>query len=286
MFPAFDPLPVAFGAAFAFGIADFMGGRAGARIGAAAAVAIVQTVATLIAIALVVLGGFPMPAGRDLWLGITAGVTDGIALWMLYKGLAEGRVGIVTPIASLISIGLPVVWEAAFIVVPPGLQLAGMALAALAVVIISSVPGDGAEAGRVRFSIQIGIACGLAFGVTNLTLGLVTPEAGNGALLVMRMVAILISIAAALVSPARPAITSSALAIALIAGVFDGIGLTGYVFAATYGLIGVAAAVLALYAGVTVLLGVIVLKERVTPLQMLGFLIAVVAAVLLTVGGE
>ncbi len=284
MLQALDPLTAAFGAAIAFGLADFMGGRAGYRLGAAAAVFIVQAVATVMALAIIVIGSFPLPDGRDLVLGIIAGITDGFALILLYRGLAEGRIGIVAPFASLISVALPAVSEAVFIVVPPPVQLAGILLAALAVVVIGWSPDGEDDPVRTRLSIVLGASCGLMFGVTNLTLGLVEPQNGNGALLIMRSVAIVIAFTMLFTARGRPVVTSGGVAIALIAGVFDGIGLTGYVYAATNGLIGVAAAVLALYAGVTVLLGVLIIKERVGLTQLAGFAIGGVAALLLSGG--
>ncbi len=281
------PLVAAFCAAITFGLADFLGGRAGHRMGAAAAVAIVQSIATLMAIAIIGLGGYPLPHGRDLMLGIIAGLTDGVALLLLYRGLAEGRIGIVAPLASLISVAVPATAEAVWIVVPPPLQLIGMALAAVAVVVIGRVVvEEDNDAAKTRLSIVLGAACGLAFGVTNLTLGLVQPDYGNGALLLMRIVAALIAFGFLLSSRNRPAVTAAGVGIAGLAGILDGIGLTSYVFAATHGLIGVAASVLALYAGVTVLLGVLVLKERVSPVQMVGLGIGAVSAVLLSVGGS
>ncbi len=280
------PLVAAFCAAITFGLADFLGGRAGHRIGAAAAVAIVQTVAAVMAIAIIGLGGYPLPHGRDLMLGIIAGLTDGIALLLLYRGLAEGRIGIVAPLASLISVAVPATAEAVWIVVPPPVQLIGMALATIAVVVIGRVVDEDSDAAKTRLSIVLGASCGLAFGVTNLTLGLVQPDYGNGALLVMRIVAALIAFGFLLSSRNRPAVTAAGVGIAGLAGILDGIGLTSYVFAATHGLIGVAASVLALYAGVTIVLGVLVLKERVSPMQMVGLGIGAVSAVLLSAGGS
>ena len=71
------------------------------------------------------------------------------------------------------------------------------------------------------------------------------------------------------------------LGFALSAGLLDGLGLTCYVLAATAGMIGVASAILSLYAGVTVLLGVVVMRERVGPPQLAGLLFSAISVLLL-----
>ena len=60
-------------------------------------------------------------------------------------------------------------------------------------------------------------------------------------------------------------------ALAMAAGLFDTLGHVGYVHAATRGSMGVAAALVAIFPGVTVLLAAIVLRERITRPQLVGF---------------
>jgi drug/metabolite transporter (DMT)-like permease len=60
-------------------------------------------------------------------------------------------------------------------------------------------------------------------------------------------------------------------ALAAIAGLLDALGHAGYVHAATRGSMGIAAALVATFPAVTVLLAAIFLRERVTRLQLVGF---------------
>jgi drug/metabolite transporter (DMT)-like permease len=72
-----------------------------------------------------------------------------------------------------------------------------------------------------------------------------------------------------------PLLASSGLLVSIVlaaaAGLLDVLGHFGYVYAATRGSMGVAAALVAIFPGVTVLLAVILLRERITGGQLVGF---------------
>jgi drug/metabolite transporter (DMT)-like permease len=63
----------------------------------------------------------------------------------------------------------------------------------------------------------------------------------------------------------------ASVALSVTAGLLDTLGHLGYVHAATRGSMGVAAALVAIFPGVTVLLAAIVLREAITRTQMAGF---------------
>ena len=60
-------------------------------------------------------------------------------------------------------------------------------------------------------------------------------------------------------------------ALSVSAGLLDTLGHVGYVHAATRGSMGVAAALVAIFPAVTVLLAAVMLRERITRAQMVGF---------------
>ena len=280
--PPASPIAAALMSAVAFGFADFIGGRVARRIGAPAAVAIVQAVAALCMLAYMLAGDRPLASGRNLWLGVASGVADGIALMLLYRGFAEGRIGIVAPLSSVLSVTLPALGEMVWVGrVPSLVQALGIMLAGLAVVTLGLAPDERPGTRPLAFSVWIGILGGVLFGLTNLTLGLVAHDQGGGALLVMRAAAAMISVGLAIAMRARPSTDRGVLGLAIVAGLLDAAGMAGYVYASTLGLIAVAAALLSLYGGVTTLLGVVVLKERVSRLQLLGLLTSAASIVLL-----
>jgi uncharacterized membrane protein len=279
-----NPVTAAIVSAIGFGIADFMGGRAALRIGSPLAVALVQTVASLFILSIVVLGGYPIPTGRDLHLSLIAGLADGVALILLYRGLAIGRISVVAPLTGVCSIALPALVEMLFVTAVRGTIVIGMILSATAVVLIARGSGEADEQKSLKRSVALGLGSGLTFGITNLSLGLLEPENANGGMLIMRSGAVATALTVVLMQFNTVRIDRRGLAIGGVAGLLDAIGMMGLVYAATTGLIGVAVSINALYAGVTVVLGVALLGERLGRVQLAGLALGAVAVLLLARG--
>lgn len=279
-----DPLMWAIVAALTFGAGDFAGGRSAHRIGAPLTVVIVQLLAAGLVGAWVLWRGLSITDPQALRLGLAAGLADGFALMLLYHGLAVGRIAIVAPLSSVISVVLPSLFEGLFVREIGLLAALGIGLALVAVVLLGRAPHDDGSRGSVGQSIVLGVAGGVMFGITNLSLGLVQPEHGMTGLLMMRVTAAAVALVLlAVLTSHRPKRmpTASDLGLASFAGVLDAAGLGSYVVAATQGLIGVASAVLSLYAGITVLLGLVLLKERISRSQVAGLAVSAASVVLL-----
>src|SRR5260370_9936171 len=83
-----------------------------------------------------------------MW-GSVAGLAGAVGLVAFYQALAVGRMGIVAPIAAMLSAALPVLFGAFFEGLPGPLQLIGFVLALIAVGLIS---GLGVVKGRPKGS--------------------------------------------------------------------------------------------------------------------------------------
>lgn len=279
--PAFDPIAASIISAVGFGFADFMGGRAALRLGAPLTVALVQTVAAVFMIGVVVIGGYAMPGSRGMMLSLAAGVVDGIALILLYRGLAVGRIGVVAPLTGVCSIAVPAVAEVLFLTSFGPLIVSGIVLAGVAVALIAHGSASDDPAKPLGTSVMLGLAAGGTFGVTTLFLGLLEPAEGNGGALMMRVGAIVTVLGVVLAQWRSARLDGRGVAIAAGGGLLDAAGSIGLVYSATTYLIGVASAINALYAGVTVLLGVALLGERLGRAQIGGLLLGAVAILLL-----
>jgi drug/metabolite transporter (DMT)-like permease len=279
--PAFDPIAASVISAVGFGFADFMGGRAALRLGAPLTVALVQAVAAACMVVVVLLGGYGLPSGQGLVFSLIAGLADGIALILLYRGLAVGRIGVVAPLTGVCSIAVPALAELLFVTSFGPQIIAGIVLSALAVVLIAHGSSDDDPAKPVGASVALGLASGATFGITTLFLGLLEPAEGNGGALVMRVGAIATVIGVVFLHWRPVALDRRGLAIGTGGGLLDAVGSIGLVYAATTYLIGVASAINALYAGVTVLLGVFILGERLGRGQIAGLALGAVAILLL-----
>jgi len=290
--------------AVAYGTGDFFGGRAALRLSASGAVAVAQTVAVLFMLQQFQSEGATLPAGGDWYPSLLGGVAYAFGLLLLYQGLAFGRIGIVAPLSGLVGIVIPLLGDVVLERAVSQSQLFGIGLCAAAAVLIAWQPPAQDDSGPAAWSVRVGVLSGFGYGTADLCLGMMTSETATGALLVTRSVAavIAVSVVILLVAPGRTvrlaamaepsaALPAGSLAgwwpwrravqrgclLAAVAGVLDTIGHIGYVHAAVQGSMGVAAAIVALSPAIAVLLAVIVLKERISRLQTLGFTLGIAA---------
>ena len=96
----------------------------------------------LLAVGLAVLRGETAPTQADLIWSVLGGAAGAIGITALYRGLAVGRMGIVAPVTGVIAALIPVTVGIVLEGVPPPLVLVGIALAIVAVVLVSRVRDD------------------------------------------------------------------------------------------------------------------------------------------------
>lgn len=280
-----NPILLATVAALSFGVGDFIGGRAARIAGAPLTVAGGQVIAVLLTGALALALRPPWPSGTDTWIAVVSGLVDSAALMLLYHGLAHGRVGIVAALTSVLSVAVPAVLEMLLIRSSGALAMAGIALAVVAVAILSYVadePGDDDAARRAtRHSLFYGMGAGMTFGLTEFMLGLTAPETVVTTTLLVRVVACAVA-ATILFARWRPVTLTPRLGTMIAAsGTLDGLAMLAFMLAATQGLIGVSAALLGLNVGVMVLLGWVVLGQRIDMKQGIGLLIGAASVIAL-----
>ncbi len=143
----------------------------------------------------------------------------------------------------------------------------------------------------------MGLLSGLGFGVADLCLGMMSTGEATGGLLIAGTVAAAIALLCLLARSGDPGTAADASAsrlalprpvragvlLAVGAGLLDAIGHMGYVHAATRGSMGVAAALVGLFPAVSVLLAVLILRERVRGGQCAGLATAGVGVIAVSV---
>src|SRR5438128_2189003 len=93
-------------------------------------------VGLVLLVTLAFIGKEPVPALADLLWGGLAGVAGVLGLLSCYAALARGKMGIAAPISAVLTAALPVLFSAFTPGLPARLQLAGIALAGLAIGLI------------------------------------------------------------------------------------------------------------------------------------------------------
>jgi uncharacterized membrane protein len=155
---------IVFGLASAasWGAGDFTGGVSTKRNNVYGVVIVSQTVGLVLLVILALVLSEPMPASSDLLWGSVAGMAGGIGALLLYHGLATGRMGVVAPVAAVVSAGVPVLAGLVLEGLPTVPQLAGFGLALIAVWLVSRT-AEGAMA-RMR-ELALPLIAGVGFGI-------------------------------------------------------------------------------------------------------------------------
>jgi drug/metabolite transporter (DMT)-like permease len=277
-------------AAAIWGTSDFVGGIAARRLPSPAVVTLSHSLSLALLLSLALTHGSKWPGTTSAIYGALAGLACGAGVMVLYRALAMGGMGMTAAVSGVLAAVLPVIWAFATEGLPRVPQLAGIALAALAIWMIARAPGSRAS----RRAIVLGAASGVSFGCLYIFLKL----AARGGVLWPLVCTRVASTALALVvtwigvrrtgAVERDVVPSLAwpgwavLGLIAIAGVFDASGNTFYTVATRLGRLDIAAVLSSLYPASTILLAALILKERTTRSQTAGMALALVAVALIS----
>ena len=278
---------LALASAALYGAADFLGGLASRRASTIAIVLISQ-IAGLIPLA-VLLFVLPSAPSRDdfIW-GPMAGLAGSAGVALLYRALAVGTMSVVAPTTAVCAVMLPVFVEALRGERLPVLTQSGIALAILAIVLISQHETHSSDRVSSRghgrglpAGIGLAFVSGVAIGLFFLALARTSPEAGLWPLLASRGLSAVI-FGAVLVAAYWPlTLQPPVLKTASACGVVDMLANALYLIASRGERLSIVVTLASLYPASTVILARIVVGERLTRRQAVGIACALVAVVMI-----
>ena len=262
--------------ALCYGISDYVGGRASARI------AIVQV---LVIGEIIGAGALWALAWwyHDTWLAagligiaIAAGMVGAVGVASLYHGIARGHAAVAAPISALLAAIIPVIYGISSDGMPKTLVLIGMAIGIIAIV-LNSLSGSVERFG----GLWQGIVAGVAFGVYFVLLKyLGQTDSLFLPLAVSRSCALLITIPWLLIRPGGRT-SATGIGLAIVAGGFDIAAGMWYILATQSGRLDIAGVLASLYPGVTVLLAFFINREQISVLQRWGLVATLIATALI-----
>jgi drug/metabolite transporter (DMT)-like permease len=273
--------------AVAYGAADFLGGMATKRSALASVLVTAQLVGLPVLLVLLPLaGGSPTP--KALLFGGLAGMAGGLGIACLYRGLAIGRMTVVAPVTAVGAAVLPVGWGLATGERPSPVALAGVAIALVAVVLVSRPPQEpvarAAHVAAGRTPLVLAVVSGIGFGFVFILLA----ESGDGTglwpLVATRAVSVTMLGVVALLTRQRLRASRDVLPTIVAAGVLDMTANVLYLLASRRGLLALVAVLSALYPAITVLLARVVLTERIGRLQLGGIVLTGAGVVMIAAG--
>lgn len=271
-------------------MSDFVGGVASRRVAALRVVIVSYPVSVVIVLALAPLFGGAFDPASMAW-GFASGVAGGLAVWWFYLALAEGPMSVVSPLTAVLVAGIPVLIGLFMGERPGPLALAGIALALVAVVLVSREASDDALAEqtdrhRPRFNRRVAIltaGSGIAFAFMFVFLHEIGAGAGLWPLAASRISATAVVWGVALATAQFIAPRGHTLRLAVYIAVLDVVGNAAMMFAFQGSMLSLVAVLGSLYPAATVLLAMVALDERVASMQKVGMAVALGAVGLIAV---
>jgi len=257
-------------AALLYGGSDFSGGLASRRFGPVRVTVLGAAVSTVLAWAALIVSGGPGPDVRAIAWGLASGLAGGAGTLVLYRGLARGQMSVVGPVSAVGAAAVPVVAGVALGERPSVLAVAGVVVALPAIVLVAASGSVRGKLGATPKSLFDGLAAGLAFGILFIGLAQAGRNAGMWPVASEQTGTLLVTLAVAVKSREPLRIRVRAAGLPVLAGASSTVAALAYFYATHFSMLAVAAVLVSLYPGVTVLLARVLLHERFSPAQRAG----------------
>jgi drug/metabolite transporter (DMT)-like permease len=274
--PLLSPV-AALGAAATLGVADFSGGLAGRRT-SPPSVAVGIELCGLIALPFALL---LLPLHWDAQAAVltfTGGAVGGFGLILFYRAMTLNLIGIVAPVTAVVAAALPTV---------VGLlggdrlhigQFAGIGVGLVAIAMINGRSREAAEGART--ALGLALVAGVCFGLFFILFH-AGSSAGVVAFLSGRAGSALTSLCFALITGVSFVPRRTAWRLIGFGGACDGAGVVLYLYATFHGLLSLSALLTSFYPAFTILCARLFTRERLSLIQALGAVLAVVAVALI-----
>jgi drug/metabolite transporter (DMT)-like permease len=270
-------------ASLGWGTADFGGGLSSRSAPVLGVLGGSQVASLLVGVPILLAGSEPAMTTTDVLISIAGGLLGALGLALLYRGLAIGRMGVVAPVAAVLTATLPVVYGFAIDGIPSAFAIAGIVLAVASVILVSRAPkadGDDRPSG-----LGYALAAGTTFGLFTISASFLGDHLIMAPVVLIRVTSVVAIAGFLLIRRGEWRVPRRLWPALFAVGVIDMAATASYLGAIAIGPLAIAAILASLYPVVTTVLASVVLRERVTAGHALGILAAAAAVVLIAGAG-
>lgn len=275
-----------------FGVGDFFGGMTSKRARVLQVVAGSHLVGAVSAtlVALLIAERFDW---GDIGLGVVGGAFGVLGVGLLYRRLAVGPMSVVAPLTAISSAVVPAAWGILGGERLSSLGWAGLGLGLVAVVLVSLVSSEGnSESQQAEIDSQVvieSLLAGVGFGTMFIFLDATDASSAPWPVASARIFTSSMAVGLLLIMSrrrGRPVLPPDRSALGLIAlvGLLDTGSNVTFLYASNAGQLAVVSVLASLYPVSTVILARLVLAERMTRYQAVGFVAALLATIFLGIG--
>jgi drug/metabolite transporter (DMT)-like permease len=276
--PALAVVLLGTAASVGWGFADFGGGLTSRHAPVLGVLGGSQAASLLVGVPLLLLAHEPAMRPVDLGISVVGGILGSSGLVLLYRGLSMGRMGVVAPVAAVLTATIPVVFGFVTEGLPSVLAVVGIGAAAVSVILVSR-PSD--EAGGRPSGLPYAVGAGTLFGLFTVVVSGLDDAFILSPLIVIRVASI--ALIGTWIIIRRPAwrVPRRLWPALLAVGLGDMAATGSYLLAIAVGPLAIAAILSSLYPVVTTVLAAVILRERVTPAHAAGIVAAGIAVALI-----
>lgn len=232
--------------------------------------------ATLLLGALAVTAGGPIHPGALVW-GSLYGISQAVGVYWFYAAVSAGPISVVSPLAAVLNAAVPVAVGVALGERPGAIASLGVVLAMFAVLLVSRESPDDQDVRTHRFTSKVAwltIGSGVAFGLDFVLLHQAPVACRMWPLFFARAAATVLVVALAAASKNLQLPSTTPLRLAVVAALLDTCANVSMLLAIQKWMLSLASILISLYPATTVVLAIIVLRERLTRWQAIGMVLA------------
>lgn len=237
----------------------------------------------LLALLAAIVGGHVSEAA--VFWGALCGVSQAFGVWWFYAALGAGPISVVSPLTAVLVAAIPVGVGLVMGERPGAIAAAGVVLALIAVVLVSREATD-EDVTPHKFTVTVAwltVGSGVAFGLNFVLIDQAPVEAKLWPLVFARASATVLVLVIAAVSANLHPPSGTPLKLAVAAAFLDTGANIAMLLALQASLLSLSGVLMSLYPVATVLLAIVVLRERVTRWQALGMVLALTAVAMITI---
>ena len=269
------------------GGADFIGGMTSRTANGVQLACLVAFAGLPMALAVSLVVDTQHVSSSDVAWSVAAGSAVALGLGCFYVGMGRGLISVVAPVAAVTGAVIPVVYALARGERPGPIALIGLGIAFVAVAVVSLAPSEQHPGAAVvdRTVIALALASGALFGLFYIAFSRVSEDAGMWPLTIERAACAVVLLGLALLLTRDVAVdVRRLLPKVLVIALLEVAATIPLLLALQRGPIAIATVVASLYPVTTVLLAAFVLRERLSRLQYVGVVCALLSVALVSTG--
>ena len=264
------------------GGADFVGGFLSRTVDAVRVAAAAQLVGLALAVPTALFVASERVTTTEACWAVGSGVAVALGLVCFYTAMTRGLISVVAPVTAVTGALVPLLYALGGGERPGEAAVAGIALAIVAIGLVSLGPMGPAEAAASRDALPLAIAAGVLFGLFYVCFARVHEDAGLWPVAISRLTSATVLVALAIALTGGLSVGRAAAPWVVAIGALEVAAAVTLLLALQRGPISVASVLASLYPVTTTFLAALVLRERLRGLQLAGVALALVAVALIS----